>query len=281
MDIANRLPAALPASALPASHRAHAPASESRTGSVATQASNIVAAGVTHRSMTASSATTIGAPGAPHRNVSASPASNIAAEAKPAPAAAVPGTAPRTTPPADTTRADLDRYASLGKTRHSHGTTQSASAGYQTLVERLYEGREPPVRTFHADGVDHHRYHYLNRADRSFLGEVYAFAQTEGVDPRHVDALADVLADYRYHDDGKMLHSFNTSSYDGDGRKLTVDFNERDAAAAQRIRNGSAIHSTRVDRGFLHYLTDPGKSALGNLSDLSFVEKIVLRPVLP
>ena len=96
MDIANRLPAALPASALPASHRAHTPASESRTGSVATQASNIVAAGVTHRSMTASSATTIGAPGAPHRNVSASPASNIAAEANPAPApaAAAPGTAP-------------------------------------------------------------------------------------------------------------------------------------------------------------------------------------------
>ena len=221
MDIANRLPAALPASAWPAGHRphAHAPASESRAG-----------------------------------------------------------TAPRTTPPADATRTDLDRYAALAKSARSHGSAQPVSPGYQTLVERLYEGHEPPVRSFHADGIDHHPYHYLTRADRSFLGEVYAFAQAEGADLQHVDQLADAMSIYRRMDDGRILANANRgNSFDGEGRLLTYDFNDEDAAAAARIRNGTAIHSTRLDRGFLNHLLDPGYSALSNTSKLAFVEKVVQR----
>lgn len=58
------------------------------------------------------------------------------------------------------------------------------------------------------------------------------------------------------------LENFNNGhNYDAQGHQLTVSFNDKDAATASRILNGSAIGSTRTDQGFLRHILDPGYGA--------------------
>lgn len=93
-----------------------------------------------------------------------------------------------------------------------------------------------------------------------------------------MDRLAEELGDYRQHDNGRLSSNFNNGThYDVQGRQLTVSFNEQDAATAERILNGTAISSTRLDQGFLRHILDPGYGALSNTSDLGFLEQMVTK----
>ena len=154
--------------------------------------------------------------------------------------------------------------------------------GRDLMISRLFFGAEPGV----VDGADgmsltnmgRHPYEFLTRDDRDLLSQMYAYAQEQGVDLAYVDSLAGELGDYRQHDSGRSLGNFNSGHhYDAQGHRLTVSFNDKDKATAERILNGAAINSTVVDRGFLNFILDPGFSALGNTSSLAFLEQMVIK----
>jgi len=120
--------------------------------------------------------------------------------------------------------------------------------------------------------------HFLSLDDREMLGEMYVIAQQEGAALEHVDAIAYSLGRYRSFDNGKILANFNNGQiFDTQGHVLTVDFSEKDAVTAARIRNSDAINSCKIDRGFLNFSLDPGWGAMGNMFELDFMEQMVNR----
>ena len=159
-------------------------------------------------------------------------------------------------------------------------TGASTSTGYKLMVSRLYGGKEPAVGNA-AEGmsmsnIGRSPYEFLTRGDRALLAEMYAYAQDEGVDLAHLDSLADGIGNYRQHNNGRVMHSFNSGhNYDAEGRQVFVSFDDKDAATASRILNGTAINSTRLDQGYLRFILDPGYGALSNVADLEFVEWMV------
>ena len=152
--------------------------------------------------------------------------------------------------------------------------------GRDILISRFYGGVEPPVATPPAtvfNGAQNH-VDFLTRDDRILISEMYAYAQAQGADLRHVDNVAYRLGDYRHYSDGGQYFSVNSGKgYDQEGYLLTVNFKEEDAATAARILSSSAINSTRVDQGFLRHFLDPGYGALVNASGLAFLEQMVIK----
>ncbi|MGQ5490734.1 hypothetical protein ACUH78_17970 [Thauera sp. ZXT1-4] len=170
----------------------------------------------------------------------------------------------------------------VSTTGATSGNAATSGAGYDLMVSRLFGGKEPPVANgaqgMSAGNIGRSPYEFLTRADRALLSEMYTYAQAQGADLTHVDRLAEELGDYRQHDNGRLRLNFNNGThYDVRGRQLTVSFNDKDAATASRILNGGAIHSTRLDQGFLRHILDPGFGALSNTSDLEFLEQMVNR----
>ena len=150
------------------------------------------------------------------------------------------------------------------------------------MVSRLFGGTEPEVANgaqgMSTSNIGRSAFEFLTREDRALVAEMYAYAQEQGTDLTHVDRLAEDLGDYRQHDNGRLSSNFNNGThYDVQGRQLTVSFNEQDAATAERILNGTAISSTRLDQGFLRHILDPGYGALSNTSDLGFLEQMVTK----
>ena len=159
-------------------------------------------------------------------------------------------------------------------------TGASTSTGYQLMVTRLFGGKEPAVGNaaegMSVSNIGRSPYEFLTREDRALLAEMYAYAQDEGVDLAHLDFLAYDIGNYRQHNNGRLMLSFNSGhSYDAEGRQVFVSFNDKDTATASRILNGTAINSTRLDQGFLRYILDPGFGALTVTSDLEFLEWMV------
>jgi hypothetical protein len=156
----------------------------------------------------------------------------------------------------------------------------STGTGYQLMVSRLFAGKEPAVGNA-AEGmsmsnIGRSPYEFLTRQDRALLAEMYAYAQEEGVDLAHLDFLAYDIGNYRQHNNGRLMLSFNSGhSYDAEGRQVFVSFNDKDAATASRILTGTAINNTRLDQGFLRHILDPGYGALSSMADFEFLEWMV------
>lgn len=151
-------------------------------------------------------------------------------------------------------------------------------SGREMMILRLFGGREPPVATPPASAYNltQNRNEFLNLDDRALIADMYAYAQAEGADLRHVDLLVMSFSTYRYYSDGTELGGGNTG-YDGDGYRVTFDFIPQDVATAARILNGSAITSTRLDRGFLQYILNPDHGAFSNIGGIPFLERMVNR----
>ena len=167
-------------------------------------------------------------------------------------------------------------------TTASSAASTSGTVGYDLMVSRLFGGTEPEVANgaqgMSTSNIGRSAFEFLTREDRALVAEMYAYAQEQGTDLTHVDRLAEELGDYRQHDNGRLSSNFNNGThYDVQGRQLTVSFNEQDAATAERILNGTAISSTRLDQGFLRHILDPGYGALSNTSDLGFLEQMVTK----
>lgn len=160
--------------------------------------------------------------------------------------------------------------------------TPASGGGRDLMVSRLFGGKEPAVgngaQGMSTSNIGRSAYEFLTRDDRALLSEMYAYAQEEGADLTYVDNLADELGDYRKHDNGRLSSNFNNgTNYDIEGHQLTVSFSDKDAATASRILSGSAINSTRLDQGFVHYILNPGYGALSNTSSLGFLEQMVTK----
>jgi hypothetical protein len=117
----------------------------------------------------------------------------------------------------------------------------------------------------------------LNKEDRLLLGDIYEFAQAEGVDLDYVDRLGHKLANYRGYDDGRQMGPANQGKdFDLEGHQISYSFTDKDATTAQRIRQSSALLTTRLDRGFINYDTDKDYSSLSH-SHFEFLEAVVNR----
>ncbi|WP_248749264.1 hypothetical protein [Pseudomonas sp. MWU15-20650] len=165
------------------------------------------------------------------------------------------------------------------------GPTHTVSAtgmGRELMNARLFAGVEPGVANG-AEGmsvanIGRLPFEFLTHDDRNLLSQMYVYAQEQGADLAYVDSLARELGNYRQHDDGRLRGNFNNGHhYDAEGRQLTVNFNDRDAATASRLLSSAAINSTLVDRGFLYHILDPGFGALSNTSNLEFLEQMVTK----
>jgi len=160
-------------------------------------------------------------------------------------------------------------------------TTAASASGRDLMVSRLFGGKEPAVSDgaegMSSTNIGRLSFEFLTRDDRELLSQIYAYAQEQGVDLNYVDNLASEIGDYRQHDNGRSLLSFNNGSYDTEGHQLTVSFTDKDAATASRILTSTAINSTRFDQGFLQHLLDPGLGAIGNSSNLEFLELMVIK----
>ncbi|AAZ36381.1 hypothetical protein QCD83_27005 [Pseudomonas savastanoi pv. phaseolicola] len=118
---------------------------------------------------------------------------------------------------------------------------------------------------------------FLTRDDRRLLGEVYEWARDQGADLFYVDDLAFGLASYREKDDGRIWSRHNEGkTYDMEGHKVFYSFTDTNAATAKRIIEGSALTTTRLDQGFIRFITDKDYGALGH-NHFEFMEKVINR----
>ncbi|SHM96144.1 hypothetical protein SAMN05216593_1052 [Pseudomonas asturiensis] len=118
---------------------------------------------------------------------------------------------------------------------------------------------------------------FLTRDDRRFLGEVYEWARDNSMDLKYVDSLGLNLASYREHDDGRTVGRLNQGKvFDKDGHAMYYSFTEKDAATAQRILSSTALTSTRLDQGFVRFITDKDYGAMHH-NDFDFMEQVIKR----
>ncbi|EGH97412.1 hypothetical protein ALQ85_04649 [Pseudomonas syringae] len=116
---------------------------------------------------------------------------------------------------------------------------------------------------------------FLTRDDRRLLGDIYEFARDQGADLSYVDDLAFGLASYREKDDGRIWARHNQGkTYDLEGHKVSYSFTDKNAETAKRIINGDALKSTRLDQGFVRFITDKDFGALGH-NHFEFMEKVI------
>lgn len=105
----------------------------------------------------------------------------------------------------------------------------------------------------------------LSKQDRALISDIYFHAREQGADLKYVDDLAKNLARYRElqsepHKAGKEPRGYFT-----DAERITL----------KRIRDSEALSSTRLDQGFVRYMTDPDKPRAH--SNLEFMEQVMQR----
>lgn len=106
---------------------------------------------------------------------------------------------------------------------------------------------------------------YLTSTDRHFLGDVYEYARDKGANLSNVDDLATHLARYRKH--------LAVPDLVADNSVKPGSFSEQERAAVERILNSNAMMTTRLDQGFIRYMTDKDNPrAQGNLE---FMEQVI------
>ncbi|RMO90885.1 hypothetical protein ALQ33_100453 [Pseudomonas syringae pv. philadelphi] len=118
---------------------------------------------------------------------------------------------------------------------------------------------------------------FLTRDDRRLLCDIYEWAGSQGADLDYVDDLAFELASYRESDNGKIMARHNQGNvYDMEGHKVFYSFTDQHAATAKRIVEGEGLKTTRLDQGFIRFITDKDYGALGH-NNFEFMEKVINR----
>lgn len=154
-----------------------------------------------------------------------------------------------------------------------------AISGQTLLRQRLFFSApdvEPPMVTDKTRmNVSTPAALFLTSDDRQLLGDVYEFAQAEGIDLVYADRLGHRLAKFRHADDGKLQLPHNRGKeYDLEGHRRSYTFTDANAAVAKRIRESPSLPTTRLDRGFIAFETDHDYSVLSH-SHFGFLELVV------
>ncbi|QXG36608.1 hypothetical protein [Pseudomonas viridiflava] len=154
-------------------------------------------------------------------------------------------------------------------------------SGEALLRQRLFHITDPnravPVLGKAECGTSRSRVEFLTRDDRQLLGEVYEWAREQGADLAYVDELGSRLAFYREKDDGRISARGNTGlDYNREGHKVYHSFTDKDAASAQRILESGALKTTRLDHGFIRFITDKDYGAIYH-NDFDFMEQVISR----
>lgn len=106
---------------------------------------------------------------------------------------------------------------------------------------------------------------YLTSVDRRLVGDVYEYAREKGADLKNVDDLAKQLARYR-----QQLAAPDTAAKNTD---KPGSFSEQESATVKRILGSNAMTTTRLDQGFIHYMTD--KDSPRSPGNLEFMEQVI------
>lgn len=164
------------------------------------------------------------------------------------------------TAPANSSRISISGMALL--LSRQFGTDDlAAEPGIETRVDKV--------------GLAMNPVYFLTKNDRASLAEIYQYAQEQSADLKYVDRIAFDLGRYRQQGDGRIMTNLNNGTmFDAEGRAQTFSFTEKDAATAERILNSDTINSTKLDRGFLAYILDPG-FGVTHVSDFGFMEQMV------
>jgi len=162
-------------------------------------------------------------------------------------------------------------------------TTSSVSvsiSGQTLLRQRLFfcfPDVEPPIGNFERDPYAIQPALFLDMQDRQLLGEMYEFAQSEGIDLRYVDNIGQGLADYRSSENGQRMGAHNRGNFfDLQGHMLSYSFTEIDTLAARKIRENPSMATTRLDKGFINFQTDKDYSSLSHV-DFKFLDFMINR----
>ncbi|WP_241000706.1 hypothetical protein [Pseudomonas viridiflava] len=154
-------------------------------------------------------------------------------------------------------------------------------SGEALLRQRLFHVTDPnrdlPVLGKAECGRSYPDISFLTLNDRALLGDAYAWASSEGADLAYVDELGFKLAHYREKDNGRISGRDNQGMrYDGEGHKVYFSFTEKDTATAKRIVESEALRTTRLDQGFIRYITDKDYSSMYH-NDFEFMEQVINR----
>ncbi len=118
---------------------------------------------------------------------------------------------------------------------------------------------------------------FLTRDDRRLLSDVYEWASDQGADLVYVDELAFQLASYRESNNGGIMSPHNQGKvYDMEGHKVFYSFTEPHAAIAKRITESDGLKTTRLDQGFVRFITDKDYGSIGH-NNFEFMEKVINR----
>lgn len=162
---------------------------------------------------------------------------------------------------------------------HSTPASTLAISGQTLLRQRLFFSAPDAEPTMVSDkklmNVSTPPALFLTSDDRQLLGDIYEFAQAEGIDLEYADRLGHSLADYRHADEGKLILPHNRGkAYDVEGHRVSYSFTEPNAAIAKRIRESPSLPTTRLDKGFIAFETDHDYSVLSH-SHFGFLELVV------
>jgi len=108
---------------------------------------------------------------------------------------------------------------------------------------------------------------YLTTDDRAMLANMYDYAQSNGIDLRHVDALAGDLGGYR-----KFGTATGSSGlYDLEGHAMTITQSTDNQQIIDRIKTSSALSQTTLDQGFIQSEMVTG----GHAANYAFLERMI------
>jgi len=97
-------------------------------------------------------------------------------------------------------------------------STSVSLSGKAIMLSRLFGSNDPNATPAVMSGIGKAgtlSVYYLTDSDRTLVSDMYAYAQQQGADLQHVDALAMTLSGYRYNDNGRILGGFD--SFDAQG----------------------------------------------------------------
>ncbi len=178
-------------------------------------------------------------------------------------------------------QASMSKDYSAISVKSPDNSSDVSISGEAFLRQRLFHVTDPnrdlPVLGKAECGRSYPDISFLTLNDRALLGDAYAWASSEGADLAYVDELGFKLAHYREKDNGRISGRDNQGMrYDGEGHKVYFSFTEKDTATAKRIVESEALRTTRLDQGFIRYITDKDYSSMYH-NDFEFMEQVINR----
>lgn len=151
----------------------------------------------------------------------------------------------------------------------SSGADMVTLSGHSLLVSRLF-GQDDSTYTGEVlakNSASQSLTGYLTKNDRDMLEKMYDYSRENGLDLRHVDALAGDLGSYRKHGASREASGL----YDTAGHAMTVTLSEANQKIADRIEVGDAISTSTIDQGFLRSEMVVG----GHAANYAFLERMM------